>query len=38
MSVDDRSPDLAIGSFTDCGPWVVDPDAMTWRRDLDRLR
>ena len=33
-----RSPDLAIGSFTDDGPWVVDPDAMTWRRDVERLR
>ena len=32
------SPDLAIGSFTDHGPWVVDPEAMTWRRDVDRLR
>ena len=32
------SPDLAIGSFTDHGPWVVDPDAMPWRRDVDRLR
>src|SRR5258708_4473116 len=36
----DRPPpsDLAIGSFTDHGPWVVEPDAMTWRRDVDRLR
>ena len=25
------SPDLAIGSFTDHGPWVVEPEAMTWR-------
>ena len=33
-----RAPDLDIGSFTDVGPWVVDPDAMTWRRDVDRLR
>ena len=23
--------DLAIGSFSDHGPWVVDPDAMPWR-------
>jgi len=38
MNVDDRSPDLAIGSFTDHGPWVVDPDAMPWRRDVERLR
>ena len=32
------SPDLAIGSFTDHGPWVVDPEAMPWRADVDRLR
>jgi ubiquinone biosynthesis protein len=32
------SPDLAIGSFTDHGPWVVEPDAMPWRGDVDRLR
>jgi ubiquinone biosynthesis protein len=32
------SPDLAIGGFTDDGPWVVDPDAMTWRADVPRLR
>ena len=31
------SPDLAIGSFTDHGPWVVEPEEMTWRRDVDRL-
>jgi ubiquinone biosynthesis protein len=34
----DASPDLDIGSFTDVGPWVVEPDAMTWRRDVERLR
>jgi len=32
------SPDLAIGAFTDAGPWVVDPAAITWNRDVDRLR
>jgi ubiquinone biosynthesis protein len=32
------SPDLAIGGFTDEGPWVVDLDAMRWRRDVDHLR
>jgi ubiquinone biosynthesis protein len=32
------SPDLAIGGFTDEGPWVVDPDAMAWRADVPRLR
>ncbi|MDZ4828194.1 MAG: AarF/UbiB family protein [Actinomycetota bacterium] len=30
--------DLEIGSFTDVGPWVVVPEEMPWRRDLDRLR
>src|SRR5712671_1095515 len=34
----DLSPELAIGSFSDRGPWVVDPDAMTWRADVDRKR
>jgi ubiquinone biosynthesis protein len=32
------SPDLAIGSFSDHGPWVVVPDAMTWRADVARRR
>jgi ubiquinone biosynthesis protein len=32
------SPDLAIGSFTEEGPWVVDPEAMKWRRDVALLR
>src|SRR4051794_8282381 len=32
------SPDLAIGSFSDHGPWVVEPEAMTWRADVDRRR
>src|SRR5262249_32281000 len=32
------SPDLAIGSYSDCGPWVVDPDAMPWRADVARRR
>ncbi|HET9442160.1 MAG TPA: AarF/UbiB family protein [Acidimicrobiales bacterium] len=30
--------DLAIGSFSDVGPWIVDPDQLPWRRDLDRVR
>ena len=25
------SPDTALGVFTEQGPWVVDPDALTWR-------
>jgi ubiquinone biosynthesis protein len=32
------SPDLAIGSYSDHGPWVVDPDAMPWRADVARRR
>jgi len=34
----DASPDLAIGSFTDRGPWVVDPARLTWRRGIGPLR
>ena len=30
--------DLDLGAFTDHGPWVVDPNAMVWRRGLDRIR
>ncbi len=30
--------DLAFGAFSDCGPWVVDPDATAWRGDAVRLR
>ncbi|GIU86111.1 MAG: hypothetical protein KatS3mg009_0626 [Acidimicrobiia bacterium] len=32
------APDVAAFGFSDGGPWVVDPDAMPWRRDVDRLR
>lgn len=32
------SPDLALGSFSSTGPWVVDPDAITWLAEVDRLR
>jgi ubiquinone biosynthesis protein len=31
-------PDLAIGAFSEHAPWLVDPDAMRWRRGIDRLR
>jgi ubiquinone biosynthesis protein len=35
-------PDLAIGAFTADGPWVIDPDTVTWRspdgRSIDDLR
>ncbi len=30
--------DLAIGSFSDTPPWIVDPDAMPWRRSVDTVR
>jgi ubiquinone biosynthesis protein len=30
--------DLAVGAFTDVGPWLVEPDAMAWRKDIERLR
>jgi ubiquinone biosynthesis protein len=32
------SPDVEHFSFTHRGPWVVDPDKITWRRDLGELR
>jgi len=34
----DVSPDLAIGAFTDHGPWIVEPDNLPWRRGLNRVR
>jgi ubiquinone biosynthesis protein len=35
---DARPADLDIGAFSDRGPWVVDPAAMTWRSGLSALR
>ena len=32
------SPDLAIGSFSDHGPWVVDRDELRWMRGIRVLR
>ncbi len=32
------APDTAIGAFSDSGPWVVDPDALRWRRTTAALR
>ena len=32
------SPDLALGSFSADGPWVVELDQLTWRRGLDGVR
>jgi ubiquinone biosynthesis protein len=34
----DPSPDLSFGAFSDRGPWVLDPDAIPWRWDIDRIR
>ncbi len=30
--------DLAIGSFSDDPPWIVDPAAMRWRAPVDAVR
>ncbi|MBW3557901.1 MAG: AarF/ABC1/UbiB kinase family protein, partial [Actinobacteria bacterium] len=30
--------DLAIGAFSDEGPWLVDPEMLAWRSGLDGLR
>ena len=30
--------DQAIGAFRDDAEWIVDPDAMPWRADVDELR
>ena len=40
MSTDTESTntDLAYGSFSDHGPWSIDPDHLTWKPGLDRLR
>src|SRR5271169_7192763 len=35
---DGPSPDLAIGAFTQRGPWVVQPGAMPWRSGIQELR
>ena len=32
------SADLIIGSFTDHGPWVVEPEAISWRHHITALR
>src|SRR3954468_16178380 len=34
----DSPVDLAIGSFSDDPPWVVDPATMTWRGPVDAVR
>jgi ubiquinone biosynthesis protein len=30
--------DLDLGSFTEHGPWLVEPDRLVWRKGLDRVR
>jgi ubiquinone biosynthesis protein len=30
--------DLALGTFSDAGPWTIDPDALPWRRGLAGVR
>lgn len=30
--------DLELGTFSDDPPWLVDPDTITWRTGLDRVR
>ncbi len=30
--------DLALGAFSDTPPWILDPDALAWRRGLDAER
>jgi ubiquinone biosynthesis protein len=34
----DAPPDLAIGSFSEHPPWIVDPDAMPWREAVEEIR
>jgi ubiquinone biosynthesis protein len=33
-----RPPDLTVGAFSDDAPWLVEPDAMPWRRKVDVVR
>lgn len=38
-AVDDLDPsDLALGAFTDHGPWRVEPDHMPWRKQVPMVR
>jgi ubiquinone biosynthesis protein len=30
--------DTALGTFSDAGPWIVDPERLTWRRGLAGVR
>jgi ubiquinone biosynthesis protein len=37
-SASDVAPDVATFGFSDHGPWIVDPEALVWRRGLHALR
>jgi ubiquinone biosynthesis protein len=34
----ETAADVERYSFTETGPWVVEPDKLTWARDIDELR
>ncbi len=34
----DPPADLVLGAFSDAAPWIVDPDAMVWRRRAAVIR
>ncbi|MHB8681914.1 MAG: ABC1 kinase family protein [Acidimicrobiales bacterium] len=34
----DEPIDLAIGAFSERAPWLVEPDAMSWRAGVEQLR
>lgn len=34
----EAGPDLALGAFSERGPWVVEPDRLAWRLGLDAER
>ncbi|MEO6628053.1 MAG: AarF/ABC1/UbiB kinase family protein, partial [Aquihabitans sp.] len=36
--LDTPAADTVFGAFTAHGPWVLDPEAITWMPGLDRLR
>ena len=38
MTAPAPSPDLALGAFSDHGPWVVEPEHLVWLRGLPRVR
>ncbi|HEY7135793.1 MAG TPA: AarF/UbiB family protein [Acidimicrobiia bacterium] len=38
QGIDARPADLDLGAFSDDPPWIVEPDHLQWRHDLDRVR